>query len=129
MPRFLVIKAATYRVSTAASSAWPDARSTRLQRIVRTRPKGVVSRRERDDPMTASVRRANAAATQELLTAFFDALSVLRTTSTEVAGLRSNAVAAGLLELGLVPELAIPRLLDQMLKIDRDFRRIRGKLL
>ena len=29
----------------------------------------VVSRRERDDPMTASVRRANADATKELLTA------------------------------------------------------------
>ncbi|MDE2453258.1 MAG: hypothetical protein KGL43_06665 [Burkholderiales bacterium] len=79
--------------------------------------------------MKASVRHANADATKELLTAFFDALSVLRTTSAEVAGLRSSAVAAGLLELGLVPELEIPRLLDQMLKIERDFRRIRGKLL
>ena len=79
--------------------------------------------------MAASVRRTEAAATKELLTAFFDALSALRTTSTEVAGLCSNAVAAGLLELGLVPELEIPRLLDQMLQIERDFQRIRAKLL
>ena len=89
----------------------------------------MVSRRRRDDPTTASVKRANAAATKELLAAFFDALSVLRTTSTEVAGLRSNAVAAGLLELGLVPGLEIPRLRDQMLQIERDFQRVRAKLL
>lgn len=79
--------------------------------------------------MTASVRHANKHATKEVLTAFFEALGDLRTTSTEVAGLRGNAVAAGLLELGLVPELEISRLLDQMLQIERDFQRIRAKIL
>lgn len=79
--------------------------------------------------MTGRAKRPVATAPDDLLTDFFDTLSLLRDCSTEVARLDRNAIAIELRELGRVPELEIPRLLDQMLQVERDLHRIRRKLL
>lgn len=78
--------------------------------------------------MAASARRAEAIATDELMTAFYNALISLRNCSTEVARLRRNAIAAGLRELGRVHELDIAGMLDQMRQVEHDLDRIRRKL-
>ena len=79
--------------------------------------------------MTGRAKRPAATTPDDLLTDFFDTLSSLRDCSKEVARLDRNAMAVELLELGRAPELEIPRLIAQMLQVERDLHRIRRKLL